>query len=346
MSQSSPPTKGEAGRLSPSDAEMLAVYVAELSAAGLPLAPGLRAAAEESGGRLAAALASMAEGLERGRSLEDVLSDRAARFPRYLQGLVRAALRTGQIGETLIDLVEHRRFLREQWRMVTSALAYPTVLLVLALGIFLLFASLLAPAMRSMFIDFDFELPVISRWLLWVGEWGTTLFLGALAGAAIAVIIARLAMGAARWRWLVAQIPLFGPLWHWTAVAEMCRLLSALVKRSVPVPESLRLTADGMSDANVAAACRELAAGVDEGRELAMLVVLSSRLPASMAPLVRWGDVTGQLGEALDAAAEMFEGRVRMRAALLRSVLPPFVFIAAAAMAVALFLGFLGPMIA
>ncbi|MBW3599600.1 MAG: type II secretion system F family protein, partial [Planctomycetes bacterium] len=105
MSQTSPSADFASGRLAESDAEMLAVYVAELSAAGLPLAPGLRAAAEESGGRLAAALRAMADGLDQGRSLEDVLSDPAARFPAYLQGLVRAALRTGQLGETLVDLV-------------------------------------------------------------------------------------------------------------------------------------------------------------------------------------------------------------------------------------------------
>jgi hypothetical protein len=49
------------------------------------------------------------------------------------------------------------------------------------------------------------------------------------------------------------------------------------------------------------------------------------------------------LDEAFQASAEMLEARVRLRASLLRTILPPFVFLAAAALALALFVGFLAP---
>jgi type II secretory pathway component PulF len=143
----------------------------------------------------------------------------------------------------------------------------------------------------------------------------------------------------------LTNVPLLGPIWHWSAVAEMSRLLANLVKRGVALPEALRLTAEGSSDANVAAVCRLLAGGVEQGRDLAMLIAMSGRLPSSLAPLVRWGTTTGRLDEAFLAAAEMLEGRVRMRAAMLRGVLPPFVFLAAASLALALFVGFFFPMV-
>ncbi|HEY2827729.1 MAG TPA: type II secretion system F family protein, partial [Pirellulales bacterium] len=55
-----------------------------------------------------------------------------------------------------------------------------------------------------------------------------------------------------------------------------------------------------------------------------------SGLPTSMVPLVRWGEEHNTLPEALDTAADMFEKRVQIRAALLQSILPPIVFIIAA----------------
>jgi type II secretory pathway component PulF len=125
----------------------------------------------------------------------------------------------------------------------------------------------------------------------------------------------------------------------------MSRLLATLIKRRVALPEALRLTAEGASDANVAAVCRALAGRVEQGADLAMLIAMSGRLPSSLAPLVRWGSNTGRLDEAFLAAAEMLEGRVRMRAAMLRGVLPPIVFLAAASLALALLVGFFLPMI-
>jgi type II secretory pathway component PulF len=343
MSAPASPAEDRPTRLTATEAETLAVYVAELSTAGLPLAPGVRAAAEEAGGRLADALAGLAEALERGEALESALRAPVAGFPRYLQGLVLAALRTGQLGETLIDLVEHRRAVREQWRSVTSAIAYPGILLSFAVAMFLTLSAFLAPAMESLTSDLNVQVPVVATWMVTVGRYGAPVILGALAMLLASAAVARLAFGAAGWRRMLGAIPLFGPLWHWSATAEMARMMAALVKRQVALPEALRLTADGLSDANIAAVCRRLAVGVDQGRDLALLMVLSRRLPASLAPLIRWGQNTGRLDEAFQASAEMLEARVRLRASLLRTILPPFVFLAAAALALALFVGFLAP---
>jgi type IV pilus assembly protein PilC len=148
--------------------------------------------------------------------LEAVLQTPAVGFPRYLQGLVQAAQSTGHLGETLIDLVEHRRAVREQWRSVTSALAYPAILLSFAVAMFLTLATFLAPAVQSLIEDFDFELPLVSSWIITVGEYGAPVILGALAAVLATAVVVRVAFGAAGWRRLLGAIPLFGPLLHWS----------------------------------------------------------------------------------------------------------------------------------
>jgi type II secretory pathway component PulF len=330
MSAPSPPAEDQPARLSAAQAETLAVYVAELSAAGLPLAPGLRAAADESGGRLADTLRSIADDLDRGKPLDETLRAPAIGFPRYLQGLIQASLRTGQLGEMLIDLVEHRRAAREQWRMIVSALAYPGILLAFTVAMFLALTMVISPVLRSMMEEFEFALPLVSLWVIEVGEYGVIVIAGALATVVAAALFVRFGLGAQWWR---------------RALAEMSRLLATLVKRRVALPEALRLTAEGASDANIAAECGRLAGGVEQGADLAMLIAMSGRLPSSLAPLVRWGSNTGRLDEAFLAAAEMLEGRVRMRATMLRGVLPPFVFLAAASLALTLVVGFYLPMV-
>ncbi len=56
-------------------------------------------------------------------------------------------------------------------------------------------------------------------------------------------------------------------------------------------------------------------------------------LPASLVPILEWGEKSGQLAEALRTAAEMFEGRVRLRATLVKQVAPPVMFVVVAGMA-------------
>jgi type IV pilus assembly protein PilC len=73
--------------------------------------------------------------------------------------------------------------------------------------------------------------------------------------------------------------------------------------------------------------CQVLGEGVERGRPLSDLVAGTPQLPASLVPLLRWGEKTGELADALRTANEMLLGRVRTRAMLLRSISPPVVFI-------------------
>ncbi|MEX2176268.1 MAG: type II secretion system F family protein, partial [Pirellulaceae bacterium] len=123
--------------LSAASAEALVERIAQLGESGAPLAAGLRAAAAESDSyRLAQALRSVASEVERGRPLAEIVAGTTRRLPPHLAGLIDAAQRTGKLGLVLSEWIENRRRARQQWRSVTSALAYPAFTIVLAVVIY------------------------------------------------------------------------------------------------------------------------------------------------------------------------------------------------------------------
>ena len=108
----------------------MAGRVAELSRAGLPLGPGLRAAAAElPRGRLAAALERLAAGIERGQTLEQAMAAERRALPRTLQALVAAGVRTGNLGELLEEFVHFKQTNDDVRRSVWLAAIYPAFLL-------------------------------------------------------------------------------------------------------------------------------------------------------------------------------------------------------------------------
>jgi type II secretory pathway component PulF len=146
-----------------------------------------------------------------------------------------------------------------------------------------------------------------------------------LAAIVVVAAVARLLGGRAGWSWLIGNLPLIGRAWHWTGVAEMFRCLSLLIEHRVPLPEALRLTAGGISDAYVAQQCRLLAGRVEQGTSLTMSLVNLRTLPLSIVPLVRWGEQSDSLAPPC-SAAEMI-GRLEMRGRLLIQIIPPIVFV-------------------
>jgi len=80
-------------KLSTEESVELASRVAELTRAGLPLGPGLRAlAAELSGRRLRRVLRQMADRLDAGMDLAAAIDGQGRRLPPALRGLVLAGV--------------------------------------------------------------------------------------------------------------------------------------------------------------------------------------------------------------------------------------------------------------
>lgn len=318
----------KAPRLSRDESELLAQRIGDLSVSSLPLAEGLRVAADESDGRaLPVALRDLASRIESGISLEEALTDRQNQMPSHIRGLMAASARSGQLGQTLSQLIEHQRSIRQMRQDVFSALAYPGLLLAMTLGVFAVFMFLVVPTFKAIFDDFGLKLPTSTTILFWLSDTGIWLLVGLLVVLPILAFVARLVLGPSRWKRLMITLPVFGPLWHWMGVAQMSRLLSVLLEQRLPLPEALRLTGEGTSDANLREVCCTLAEGTEQGRSLSEMVSAGDRLPLAMVPLIRWGERSDTLAEAMLRLSEMFETRIQARASLLKAVSPPLVFV-------------------
>jgi type II secretory pathway component PulF len=321
--------------LSVGAAEAVIERAAQTAGAGMPLATGLRTAADETDSwRLARALRSIAAQLDQGRTLDQIIETKANRLPPHLAGLIRAAQRTGALAQVLAEWLENRRAVREHWRALLTALAYPAIAVILAAAVFLLLANTVVGTFKPMLEDFGMRLPAATTSFIRLCEVGTQVIPVSLGVALLCAIGLRLIGGRSGWSWLVTNLPLVGLPWHWTGVTEMLRSLGLLLERRVPLAEALRLTADGIADGYVASQCRKLATRVEKGSSLTMSLVHLRTLPLSIVPLVRWGELHDLLPEGLKSAAEMIEGRLERRTAMLVQIIPPVVFVLVGVIAV------------
>jgi type II secretory pathway component PulF len=313
--------------LTPIVAEVVLERAAQISAAGMPLPTGLRAAAEEADSlRVARALRGVANALDRGQTLEEIVAD-SRRLPPHLAGLIRAAQSTPRLPVVLAEWLAHRRTAREHWRSIVAALTYPAICIALAIAVLLLFATIVVEPFEQMYEEMELKLPIMTIRFIWLCETLLPIITYCTGAAAVAAVAIRLVGGRAGWSWLMTNLPLVGLPWHWAGVAEMLHCLSLLVEQRLPLPEALRLTAGGIGDAYVAEQCRTLARRVENGSSLTMALIDLRTLPLSIVPLVHWGEGRDMLAESLRSAAEMIEGRLKARTATLVQVLPPIVFL-------------------
>jgi general secretion pathway protein F len=308
----------DSGRLTPDETAQLSAQLAGLTRANLPLPSGLRAlGAELAGGRLRRVIEALAGSLEQGASLEAAIAAQGGAVPDYLRGLVEAGARSGRTGEVLGRFAGYAQIDVDVRRQLTLRLAYPVITLVAAISLLLFTLTYLIGGFEKVFRDFGIALPWLTEALIKTSDVlkssGLPL-LTVLAVAVAVVFIFLLGMGPAQRRSLLRYLPLFGPVWRWTSLAEFSHLLGLLVASDVPLVEAIPMAGAGVPDAALQATARRMARDVEHGDSLARAINRPLLFPEGLAAIVSWAEDQNTLPATLHMLGEMFEGRARSQA--------------------------------
>lgn len=313
------------------DTLRMAERIADLSKSGTPLPDGLRAAASEAGSwRLGRQFRKLATELESGKNWEEVVLD-DSQLPPHLMGLIRAGIRSGDLGNALNGLIDHHRQCRDVWRQLIWSMAYPALTFTFAVALLLFALIFVVPTFEEIFTDFGTELPAATLFWVKISHTFPTLIAGTIVGLVVLLASVRLFGGRVGWSRFVGSIPIFGPMVHWAGIAEMIRLVQIAIAHDTSLPESFKLTTGAVRNANVAMLSNWLADGTERGVSLGKLMEATPRVPAFIVPVIQWGEKKGALVEALGNAHDLLVGRIHMRNSLLSWMLVPIVFVFVAA---------------
>ncbi len=322
-------TAPSAGRLSTDESAELAGQVAALTRSGLPLAPGLRALADEvASTRLTRALREMADRLQAGEPFDQVVQSQGGLFPQHVRGILLAGIRSGQLAEVMEEFVDLHNDRRELNRRVWLSISYPVLLMSIMTALFIFVDQYIAGEFAEIFRDFEVELPAMTQVFV-EASWFAAMLLGSgtVLVVVAALLLTRSSLGSPAAVQLLHAVPLIGPLWRWSRLLQFARLMRILIAQGTPVPQALRLTAAGVRDEYLAAACREAADDVEAGMTLSESMKSYRQFPATMIPMIAWGQRTSALPDAFQASAEVFEGNVQTHGALMETVMTPIAFL-------------------
>lgn len=316
------------GRLSAEEAVEAMGQIAEITKTGLPLGPGLRALAAESGrGRTARMFRAMADRLDRGATFAEAIAAMGKRVPAH----VRAVFTAGATGDHLVDsleeLIDLERSRLEFRRKIRTTAAYPVFLLLFLICIYAFLGIVVVPNFQKIFMDFETELPAMTEAVIALSGDTTIVLIGALVGFTLLCWFLWMLPGPGWLRQWQKCVPVIGPLRYWGGMIRFMRLMAILVECRIPLPEALRIAAGASGDPDLRAAGRKAAACVEGGEPLVKGFTASRVFPPTIIPLVGWGQQNGTLANAFRSATEVFEQRAESQAGFLAAMLLPCVFL-------------------
>jgi type IV pilus assembly protein PilC len=300
--------------------------------AGIPLIEALEVIEEESDDKaLRQMLVAVRESLITGDTFSGALLPYETMFPKFYIDMVRAAELTGSLDSVLGELARYIKRDLEARNKVKSALVYPAVILVMAIGTVIVLSTFVLPRFKTFFQSFHATLPLPTRMLI-----GFTNFIAKdwyeIIGALVLLIVlpmvlVRTRRGRRRKDKIVLRLPVVGQVIRFAIVERFCRLLSTMMEAGVPLPEAMGVLGDGTKNVLFQEGLQEVRAAMMRGEGLARPMGATNLFPGAVIQMVRVGENTGTLDTQLQVGSDYYGQELEYKLQRLTSLFEPAVIL-------------------
>jgi type IV pilus assembly protein PilC len=264
------------------------------------------------------------------------LSDAMARHPKVFSQLFVAMTRAGETGgvleDALIRVADQLQKDAALRRQIKSAMIYPTLVIIFAVGVMMALVAFLVPVFEGVFKQFGGDLPPLTKVSVTLSHMVTgywwLMFL-VTAGVIVGFIQwKKTDWGRRQWDKFRLRVPMkIGTIVQQVAVARWSRTLASLTAAGVPLLQALEITGHTGGNVVIEDSMEGVIASVKRGGTIAAPLAQAPIFPAMVTHMVGVGEETGALDAMLDRVAEFFEEQVEASVKALTSILEPIMII-------------------
>ncbi|WP_195572204.1 type II secretion system F family protein [Paenibacillus sp. 1001270B_150601_E10] len=337
---------------SPVKTQDFVIYLRQFSTlivAGVSVAEATRILGQQTASKaLKKALLQVEEEIRSGKPLSVAAAEHSKIFPPMFINLVQAGEATGDLDETLDRLATYFEKQHYTVQKVKSALTYPIAITIVAIGVVIFLLTNIVPTFASMFMQFDAELPWITKMVLAISDWMQSfwwliilILIGIVAGfvAARRNPTSKYVLDHA-----ILRIPIFGKLVQKSMIARLTRTLSSLFKSSVPILDALTIVEKVVMNEVMSRVLRESRTSLQDGKTLSGPMKDHWIFPPLVTQMISIGEQSGSLDYMLEKIADFYEKEVDATADSLKGLIEPIMIITLAGIVGFIVLSIIVPM--
>lgn len=317
--------------------KVLTVFTRQLATlidAGLPLLRSLKTLSkQEKNVTLRETMEHLSDSVESGNTFSEALAQHPKIFNKLYVNMVKAGELGGVLEIVLTRLAEFQEKAQRIKGKVVSAMVYPIVVLVIAIGIMAFLLLFIVPKFEAIFKDMlgNKPLPALTQFVIDISRFvqGNILIIFGLVilGVVIYQVFKRTAVGAVTLDRLKLKLPVFGDLITKTSIARFSRTLGTLVTSGVPILQALSITKETAGNVVLSTAINDVHEAVKEGESMVSPLEASGLFPPMVISMIQVGEETGQLPVMLNKVADVYEEEVDVTVAGLTSLLEPIMIV-------------------
>lgn len=263
-------------------------------------------------------------------------SDSIAKHPKVFNRLYLNLVRAGEVSGTLDTVLDRIATFQEKELelrgKIKSAMTYPVIVLVFALGVTYFLLTTIVPQFATILTQLGADLPLITRVLIAVSNFLQTMgwVLGLVGVAAYFAFqqYYKTSQGRHVIDAVKLKIPVFGNLLKKSALSSFSRTFSLLLSSGVNIIETLEITKGAAGNVIIEDALTNAKNAVQQGEQISQpLMAASNIFPPMVTSMIAIGEETGALDSMLAKVADYYEREVDEAVDQLTAALEPIMIV-------------------
>ena len=275
--------------------------LATLTEAGLPILRNLRVLANQwPPGRFHDAVTDTADLVEEGQPLSDALAQNPDVFDDLYVNMARAGEAGGVLDKVMSRLADFQEGSQEMRDRTRSALAYPIVIGVVAMGVVVALMVLVIPKFSELYSEMGMTLPAITQAMIGISDFMVTWWYAVLGLPVLIFVVWQMAyLRSYSFRlWnhqMHLRLPVIGGLVEQSQVSRFANTFGTLVSSGVPHLRAFEIVRGALTSEVYREAVAQVREEVREGESIASSLESTGHFDDLVVSMVEVGEETGEL---------------------------------------------------
>ena len=269
--------------------------------------------------------------VEGGDSFSEALQKHPKAFSKLYTSRVSAGEKGGLLAEILARLATYLENTARLRKKVKSAMMYPTVVTVVAIGITTFLLVKVIPVFGEIYEGFGAQLPGPTQFLVSLSNIVKSYFLLFLLGGGGLVYgwlyFIKTKAGREFWDTRRIKLPIFGPIAHKICLARFTRTLASLIRSGVPILEVLQIVSQTVGNVVMEKAIKAAALDIERGEGISNALAKHPVFPNMIIRMITAGEQTGKIDNMLERISDFLDEEIENTLSGITSLIEPILIV-------------------
>lgn len=296
-----------------------------LLGSGIPLTRALKVTADTvKDTKIKKSLMDMEEQVNSGKRFSDAMEGYKSIYTELYIHLIRTSEKVGRLSSVLLDISKFEEEKRKAGEKMTSAMIYPSVVMMLGLGVVGFMLTFVVPKLESIFKSAGADIPASTKVLLatsrFMQDYGMLLFIFVLV---VVVVIRKIYSAKGAFRLKVDKRLYKMAFVKDVTASRLAHVLAFQLREGLPLVEALVNTSEGIKNLHVRDSVEGIAEGVKGGRKFSDCVTETGLFSELFVAAVATGEKSGNMPDLLDRVNIYYSRKTEQFTSRFVSVIEP-----------------------